>query len=177
MALRDLTRDDVLAAVAEFDRLGRDAFLDQYGFGQAKTYFLEVGGARYVNVTGTLNVLMALDAAGGGRAPAAFVLASTNVVCGSRNVGVLSEDLDLHPESPYAASKVAAEQMVAAYAATGAIGAVTLRCFNIAGGGRWRRRYRPDVDHPEHLPGDDRRAAARHCERRRLRRPRLRPCC
>jgi 5-methylcytosine-specific restriction enzyme A len=47
MALGDLTRDDVLAAVAEFDRLGRDAFLDRYKFGQAKTYFLEVSGARY----------------------------------------------------------------------------------------------------------------------------------
>ncbi|MEU4472484.1 NAD-dependent epimerase/dehydratase family protein [Micromonospora sp. NPDC023888] len=60
---------------------------------------------------------------------------STLVACGESGWrrGALSEDLDPHPESPYAASKVAAEHMVAAYAATGAIGAVVLRPFNIAG--------------------------------------------
>ena len=31
----------------EFDRLGRDAFLDEYGFGTARTYFLEVHGRQY----------------------------------------------------------------------------------------------------------------------------------
>jgi UDP-glucose 4-epimerase len=59
--------------------------------------------------------------------------ARSHWVCTTRHVGALSEDLDPHPESPYAASKVSAEQLVAAYAATGAIGAVALRCFNIAG--------------------------------------------
>jgi UDP-glucose 4-epimerase len=86
-----------------------------------------------VNVGGTLNVLMALDAVRDSAPPPRFVFASTNIVYGSQHVGALSEDLDPHPESPYAASKLAAEQLVSAYAATGAIGAVTLRCFNIAG--------------------------------------------
>jgi UDP-glucose 4-epimerase len=36
-------------------------------------------------------------------------------------------------ENPYAASKFAAEQLLASYAQTGAIGAIALRCFNIAG--------------------------------------------
>ncbi|GAA4679100.1 GDP-mannose 4,6-dehydratase [Phytohabitans rumicis] len=80
-----------------------------------------------VNTNGTLNLLLALHR------PVAFVLTSSSIVYGSRNVGALSEDLDVHPESPYAASKVAAEQMLGAYAATGAIGATVLRCFNIAG--------------------------------------------
>ncbi len=47
MGLADVTRADVLAAVEEFDRLGRDAFLDEYGFGTARTYFLEVHGRQY----------------------------------------------------------------------------------------------------------------------------------
>ncbi|WP_431887028.1 NAD-dependent epimerase/dehydratase family protein [Micromonospora wenchangensis] len=99
---------------------GRDSFADPL------SYF-------DVNATGTLNLLMALDAARTTTGPAALVFASTNIVYGSQHHGTLSEDLDPHPESPYAASKVAAEQMVAAYAATGAIGAITVRPFNIAG--------------------------------------------
>jgi UDP-glucose 4-epimerase len=95
-----------------------------------------------VNVGGTLNILMALDAArvltGLDAAREAkpaprVVFASTYLVYGSQHIGALSEDMEPHPESPYAASKVSAEQLIAAYAATGAIGAVTLRCFNIAG--------------------------------------------
>ncbi|MEU7934488.1 NAD-dependent epimerase/dehydratase family protein [Micromonospora echinofusca] len=99
---------------------GRDSFADPLGYFD-------------INATGTLNLLMALDAARSTTAPAALVFASTNIVYGSQHHGALSEDLDPHPESPYAASKVAAEQMVAAHAATGAIGAVTVRPFNIAG--------------------------------------------
>jgi UDP-glucose 4-epimerase len=86
-----------------------------------------------VNVVGTLNILMALDAARAAVPAARFIFASTDKVYGSRHVGAVSEDLDPYPENPYAASKVSAEQLVAAYAATGAIGAITLRCFNIAG--------------------------------------------
>jgi nucleoside-diphosphate-sugar epimerase len=38
----------------------------------------------------------------------------------------------LRPASPYAASKVAAEQLLDFYARTGAAGAIILRFFNIA---------------------------------------------
>ncbi|MFF0720456.1 NAD-dependent epimerase/dehydratase family protein [Micromonospora sp. NPDC003816] len=99
---------------------GRDSFADPL------RYF-------DVNAGGTLNLLLALQSVGSAAASIALVFASTNIVYGSQRYGTLSEDLDLHPESPYAASKVAAEHMVAAYAATGAIGAVTIRPFNIAG--------------------------------------------
>jgi 5-methylcytosine-specific restriction protein A len=34
-------------AIAEFDRIGRDAFLEKYGFGRARMYFLELDGKRY----------------------------------------------------------------------------------------------------------------------------------
>ncbi|MDN7925247.1 HNH endonuclease [Burkholderia vietnamiensis] len=37
----------VLAAVREYDRVGRDAFLKKYGFGKARDYFLAVDGKRY----------------------------------------------------------------------------------------------------------------------------------
>jgi hypothetical protein len=40
MSLADLTPEAVRQAIAEFDRLGRDAFLSTYGFGKARGYFL-----------------------------------------------------------------------------------------------------------------------------------------
>jgi hypothetical protein len=39
--------DAVRAAMAEFDRVGRDAFLEQYGYGKALTYFIREGGNSY----------------------------------------------------------------------------------------------------------------------------------
>ena len=83
-----------------------------------------------VNVGGTASLLDALAASGS--EPPRFVLASTNTVYGTRD-GALSEDQEVRPESPYAASKVAAEQLVTYQAATGALAATVLRLFNVAG--------------------------------------------
>lgn len=47
MALRDVTAEGVKRAVDEFDRLGREAFREEYGFGQARGYFLAHGGRRH----------------------------------------------------------------------------------------------------------------------------------
>ncbi len=47
MARALLTREAVLAAVAEFDRLGRDGFLRTSGFRKAKSYFLDIDGVLY----------------------------------------------------------------------------------------------------------------------------------
>lgn len=47
MSLADLTRDAVLSAINEFDAMGRDAFLARYGFGPARSYFLEYEGQQY----------------------------------------------------------------------------------------------------------------------------------
>ena len=44
MPLSDVTRAGVLAAVAEFDRLGRPAFLKATGFRPAQAYFLDHDG-------------------------------------------------------------------------------------------------------------------------------------
>lgn len=41
MALTDIDRTAVLNAIRDFDRLGRDEFLRQYGFGRSRTYFLK----------------------------------------------------------------------------------------------------------------------------------------
>ena len=46
--LRDLTsREAVLKAIAEFDRLGRDEFLSRHNFGRARAYFLRYDGRLY----------------------------------------------------------------------------------------------------------------------------------
>ncbi|MGI5155080.1 HNH endonuclease [Microbispora sp. CA-102843] len=47
MGLSDLRRDMVLAAIEEFDRLGREEFLEKYGYREARGYFLIHQGRRY----------------------------------------------------------------------------------------------------------------------------------
>ncbi len=41
------SREAVVAALAEFDRLGRDRFLHQYGYGKRTRYALVYDGRRY----------------------------------------------------------------------------------------------------------------------------------
>lgn len=41
------TRESVLSAVSEFDRMGREAFLKKYEFGRARSYFLLHDGKEY----------------------------------------------------------------------------------------------------------------------------------
>jgi UDP-glucose 4-epimerase len=86
------------------------------------------------NVVGTLNLLTALrDSRPADAEPVRLVFASTSAVYGSDRPGRLSEDLEPHPENPYAASKLTAEQIIGYHAATGAVGTISLRCFNIVG--------------------------------------------
>lgn len=48
VALADLNDpSSVLKAFAEADVLGRDRFLEKYGFGPSRAYFAEFGGKRY----------------------------------------------------------------------------------------------------------------------------------
>jgi UDP-glucose 4-epimerase len=81
-----------------------------------------------VNVGGTLNLLASLA----GQPAVPVVFASTGAVYGFCE-GNISEDQPTRPANPYGASKQAAEDVLRHHAATGAIGVVTLRCFNIAG--------------------------------------------
>ena len=47
MALTELSRREILQAVAEYDRLGQDRFLEKYGFAKARSYWLVVDGKTY----------------------------------------------------------------------------------------------------------------------------------
>lgn len=86
------------------------------------------------NVTGTLNLLDALgvESARTG-VPARLVFTSTGAVYGTPAQQPIAESAPLVPLNPYGASKVAAEQIIGWQAATGGLGAVTLRMFSAAG--------------------------------------------
>jgi 5-methylcytosine-specific restriction protein A len=47
MSIKGLTTEAVCQAVAEFDRLGREKFLNTYGFAEAREYFLIYNGQAY----------------------------------------------------------------------------------------------------------------------------------
>ncbi len=87
-------------------------------------------GTWRTNLGGTLAVLDALVRAARG---ARLVLASTCAVYGEVSDAPVHEDHATAPTHPYGASKLAAELATRDVAATGAIGAVSLRAFNIAG--------------------------------------------
>lgn len=42
-----MTRADIVRATGEYDRLGQEAFLAQYGFGKATAYLLVYDGRSY----------------------------------------------------------------------------------------------------------------------------------
>jgi len=47
MSHSEITAEAVVQAMAEFDELGREAFLEKYGFGEAREFFLVHEGRRY----------------------------------------------------------------------------------------------------------------------------------
>nr|WP_238356951.1 NAD-dependent epimerase/dehydratase family protein [Kribbella italica] len=83
------------------------------------------------NVGGTLALL---DALAETRTPSKVILASTCAVYGEPARQPIREDARPEPSTPYGAGKLAADRAAADLAATGAIGAVSLRSFNVAGG-------------------------------------------
>jgi len=87
----------------------------------------------HTNVGGTLNVLEALARSATRTAPKRLVLSSTGAVYGTPERQPISEDQPTDPSNPYAATKLAADLAAAHVTATGIIGAVALRAFNIAG--------------------------------------------
>ncbi len=87
-----------------------------------------------VNVIGTIHVLQALGhlADRTGRVPR-LVFGSTAAVYGLVGEEPIAEDAPCLPTTPYGATKLAADQAIGFQAATGALAAVSLRCFNVAG--------------------------------------------
>jgi nucleoside-diphosphate-sugar epimerase len=81
-----------------------------------------------VNLTGTLNVLLAARASGVRR----VVLASSSAVYGDGPVPA-SEDQETRPQSPYAVTKLAGEAYASALAGALGLQTVCLRYFNVYG--------------------------------------------
>lgn len=87
-----------------------------------------------VNVSGTVALLRAFeDETERTGEPARVVFASTAAVYGAVDGERIGEDHPTRPTSPYGASKLAAENLLTHQAATGRIGAISLRTFNAAG--------------------------------------------
>jgi nucleoside-diphosphate-sugar epimerase len=82
-----------------------------------------------VNATGTLRVLRAAQTERTRR----VVYAASSSAYGDTETLPKHEDMPPRPRSPYAASKLAAEHLCAAWAATTPLDAVSLRFFNVFG--------------------------------------------
>lgn len=80
------------------------------------------------NVGGTANLLLEFEPK-----KIRIVFASSSAVYGPGVTGALHEDLPTRPTNPYAASKIAAEQMLDFQARMGNVGVTTLRLFNVSG--------------------------------------------
>ncbi|HET8930118.1 MAG TPA: SDR family NAD(P)-dependent oxidoreductase [Acidimicrobiales bacterium] len=93
------------------------------------------------NVTGTLNVLEAVRRLGIGR----LVHTSTSEVYGTARTVPIDETHPLQAQSPYAASKVAADKLVESYHLSFGLPAVTLRPFNTYGPRQSARAIIPTV--------------------------------
>jgi UDP-glucose 4-epimerase len=117
--------DSLVDAVAEVDAVCHLAALARVrdSFAKPLDYWR-------TNVTGTMNVLDALSRTG---TPKRVVLSSTGAIYGAPKSQPISEDQPPAPGNPYAATKLAADLAALNVAETGAIGAVSLRAFNIAG--------------------------------------------
>ena len=96
------------------------------------------------NVGGTLALLDAAASTGVTR----VVAASTCAVYGEGAAPPISEAAVPEPANPYGAGKLAADRALADLAATGAVGAVSLRAFNVAGAVPGR----PDHDETRLVP-------------------------
>jgi len=81
------------------------------------------------NVTGTLNVLQGALEGGAAR----VVQTSTSEVYGTAQTMPIGEDHPLQGQSPYSASKIAADKMAEAYARSFSLPVVILRPFNTYG--------------------------------------------
>lgn len=93
------------------------------------------------NVTGTLNVLEAGRRQGISR----LVHTSTSEVYGSSRYTPIDERHPLQAQSPYAASKIAADKLVESYRNSFGVPAVTMRPFNVYGPRQSARAFVPSV--------------------------------
>jgi dTDP-glucose 4,6-dehydratase len=93
------------------------------------------------NIKGTLNVLQAARALGIGR----VVHTSTSEVYGTAQSVPITEEHRIHPQSPYAATKSAADQLALSFHASFALPVTVLRPFNTYGPRQSARAVIPTV--------------------------------
>ncbi len=93
------------------------------------------------NIEGTLNVLEACRRVGVER----LLQTSTSEVYGTAQYVPIDEKHPLQGQSPYSASKIAADKMVEAFAASYALRVVTVRPFNTFGPRQSRRAVIPTI--------------------------------
>lgn len=99
--------------------------------------------AHEVNVTGTLNLLLAARDAGVRR----FVYSSSSAAYGETPVLPKSEDMAPQPLSPYAVSKLAGEYYCSCFAHVYGLATISLRYFNVFG-----PRQDPDSPYAAAIP-------------------------
>jgi UDP-glucose 4-epimerase len=99
------------------------------GLAQVRESRTDPLGYWQTNVGGMLALLEWLPAVGADR----MVIASTCAVYGEPERQPIDETAPEKPSSPYGSSKLAADRAAADFAATGRIGAISLRAFNITG--------------------------------------------
>jgi len=93
------------------------------------------------NVAGTLNIVQAATELGIGR----VIHTSTSEVYGTARYVPIDEDHRLHPQSPYAASKVGADQLALSFHRSFATPVVVLRPFNTYGPRQSNRAVIPTI--------------------------------
>lgn len=113
------------------DLAGADAVCHLAALGRVRDSRADPIGYWRTNLGGTLAVLEALMASS--HRPTRLVLASTASVYGEPDTQPITEDASTAPAHPYGASKLAADLAAQGVAETGALGAISLRAFNIAG--------------------------------------------
>jgi UDP-glucose 4-epimerase len=114
------------------------------GLAQVRESRTDPLGYWQTNVGGMLALLEWLPTVGANR----LVIASTCAVYGEPERQPIDESAPEKPSSPYGSSKLAADLAAADLAATGSIGAVSLRAFNITGA----TPGRPDHDETRLIP-------------------------
>jgi len=108
---------------------GCDAIFHEAALGSVPRSVAEPVTSHDVNVNGTVNVLEAARQAGVKR----VVFAASSSAYGDQPVSPKQEDMPVLPKSPYAASKVACEAYMRAYAGVFGMETFCLRYFNVFG--------------------------------------------
>jgi 5-methylcytosine-specific restriction protein A len=102
VALSELSRDEILQAVAEYDDRGQDGFLEKYHFGAARSYLLVIDGKPYDS--------KAIVGAAHGFLPGQKHLAASEFSGGEATVGRLLRRLGFQVTS--AASVLTVEELI-----------------------------------------------------------------